>query len=69
VFCLLRRMFGTGEHWKWGTLSTPTQQVVLLLLLLLSPGYLMHTPPCPPRQPTFPSLAPPNPTRTPSPRC
>lgn len=29
VFCLLRRLFGTGEHWRWGALSQPTQEVRL----------------------------------------
>jgi 4-alpha-glucanotransferase len=27
VFCMLRRVFGTGEHWRWGALSQPTQEV------------------------------------------
>jgi 4-alpha-glucanotransferase len=27
VFRVLRRLFGTGEHWRWGALSQPTQEV------------------------------------------
>ena len=27
LFCVLRRIFGTGEHWRWGVLSQPTQEV------------------------------------------
>ena len=27
VFCMLRRVFGTGEHWRWGALSQPIQEV------------------------------------------
>mmetsp|Transcript_13105 Transcript_13105/g.39668 ORF Transcript_13105/g.39668 Transcript_13105/m.39668 type:complete len:1026 (-) Transcript_13105:2008-5085(-) len=26
VFCFLRDLFGSAEHWKWGSLSSPTQQ-------------------------------------------
>ncbi len=27
LFCVLRKLFGTTEHWQWGTLSTPTPEV------------------------------------------
>ena len=27
VFSMLRRVFGTGEHWRWGALSQPTREV------------------------------------------
>lgn len=27
VFIWLRRVFGTGEHWRWGALSQPTREV------------------------------------------
>ena len=27
VFLVLRRVFGTCEHWRWGALSHPTQEV------------------------------------------
>lgn len=30
VFCFLRDLFGTAEHWKWGAFSTPTPEVLLL---------------------------------------
>ncbi|KAK9857162.1 hypothetical protein WJX84_012023 [Apatococcus fuscideae] len=28
LFCVLRKLFGTTEHWQWGTLSTPTPEMV-----------------------------------------
>ncbi|PSC73748.1 4-alpha-glucanotransferase DPE2 [Micractinium conductrix] len=28
VFIVLRRVFGTGEHWRWGALSQPTQDML-----------------------------------------
>jgi 4-alpha-glucanotransferase len=28
VFIWLRRVFGTGEHWRWGALSQPTREVL-----------------------------------------
>ncbi|KAI3431637.1 hypothetical protein D9Q98_004684 [Chlorella vulgaris] len=28
VFLVLRRLFGTGEHWRWGDLSRPTQEML-----------------------------------------
>lgn len=27
AFCFLRDLFGTAEHWKWGTMAKPTPQV------------------------------------------
>ena len=27
VFCVLRDLFGTSEHWRWGALSKPTPEV------------------------------------------
>lgn len=27
AFCFLRVLFGSAEHWKWGSLSQPSQQV------------------------------------------
>ena len=27
VFCFLRDLFGTAEHWRWGTLAQPTTEV------------------------------------------
>ena len=27
VFCFLRDLFGTAQHWHWGVLSRPTAQV------------------------------------------
>lgn len=27
VFCFLRDLFGTAEHWKWGVFSSPTPEV------------------------------------------
>lgn len=27
MFIWLRRVFGTGEHWRWGALSQPTREV------------------------------------------
>jgi 4-alpha-glucanotransferase len=27
AFCFLRDLFGSAEHWKWGSLSQPSQQV------------------------------------------
>ncbi len=27
AFCFLRDLFGNAEHWHWGSLSRPTQQV------------------------------------------
>lgn len=27
AFCFLRELFGTAEHWKWGSLSHPTLKV------------------------------------------
>ena len=38
VFCVLRGIFGTPEHWRWGALSLPTPEV--------------PTPPPPPVSPT-----------------
>lgn len=35
VFCFLRDLFGTAEHWNWGAFSTPTQKVRFLLMCLL----------------------------------
>ena len=28
MFIVLRRVFGTGEHWRWGALSQPTQDML-----------------------------------------
>lgn len=28
VFCFLRDLFGTAEHWNWGAFSTPTQKML-----------------------------------------
>ena len=28
AFCFLRDLFGSAEHWKWGSLSRPSQQVL-----------------------------------------
>ena len=28
VFCFLRDLFGTAEHWKWGVFSKPTPEVL-----------------------------------------
>lgn len=33
LFCVLRKLFGTTEHWRWGTLSTPTPDVRLPIIL------------------------------------
>ena len=33
LFCVLRKLFGTTEHWRWGTLSTPTPDVRLPIAL------------------------------------
>lgn len=27
AFCFLRDLFGTAEHWRWGTMSKPTPEV------------------------------------------
>jgi hypothetical protein len=27
VFCFLRDLFGTAEHWHWGVLARPTPEV------------------------------------------
>ena len=27
AFCFLRDLFGTAKHWKWGSLSHPSQKV------------------------------------------
>ena len=27
VFCFLRDLFGTAEHWRWGALGEPTDEV------------------------------------------
>jgi 4-alpha-glucanotransferase len=27
VFCVLRDLFGTAQHWTWGALASPTPQV------------------------------------------
>lgn len=40
VFCMLRKVFGSGEHWNWGSLSRPTQEV---LDRLSSPSQEWHT--------------------------
>lgn len=32
LFCVLRKLFGTTEHWRWGTLSTPTPDVRLTII-------------------------------------
>lgn len=34
AFCFLRDLFGTAEHWRWGTMSTPTQQVCVRTFVL-----------------------------------
>ncbi|KAK9847329.1 hypothetical protein WJX84_006047 [Apatococcus fuscideae] len=31
LFCVLRKLFGTTEHWRWGTLSTPTPDMIARL--------------------------------------
>ena len=31
VFCFLRDLFGTAEHWTWGALVTPTPEVLGLM--------------------------------------
>ena len=36
AFCFLRDLFGSAEHWKWGSLSHPTQQACLLMFWLLT---------------------------------
>jgi 4-alpha-glucanotransferase len=27
IFCFLRDLFGTAEHWHWGVLARPTPEV------------------------------------------
>ena len=39
VFCLLRQVFGTSEHWKWGLLSCPD---MVEIERLSSPGNEWH---------------------------
>lgn len=28
AFCFLRDLFGTAEHWRWGVMATPSQQLL-----------------------------------------
>eukprot|EP00879_Flechtneria_rotunda_P016824 GHRR01017609.1.p1 GENE.GHRR01017609.1~~GHRR01017609.1.p1 ORF type:complete len:841 (+),score=284.87 GHRR01017609.1:629-3151(+) len=39
AFCFLRDLFGTAEHWNWGVMATPTQE---LLERLTSPEQEWH---------------------------
>lgn len=31
AFCLLRDLFGTAEHWRWGALATATPELIARL--------------------------------------
>jgi hypothetical protein len=35
AFCFLRDLFGTAEHWRWGTMSKPTPEVCSTLCVRL----------------------------------
>lgn len=35
AFCFLRDLFGTAEHWRWGTMSKPTPEVCCYAVLCL----------------------------------
>ncbi|KAI8466522.1 MAG: cytosolic 4-alpha-glucanotransferase [Monoraphidium minutum] len=39
AFCFLRDLFGTAEHWRWGAMAAPTQE---LLERLTGPGQEWH---------------------------
>ena len=46
AFCFLRDLFGSAEHWKWGSLSQPSQQVCSEIVVLAAQLKLMlHTTP------------------------
>lgn len=34
IFCYLRDLFGTAEHWRWGALAAPTPEVCAAWIML-----------------------------------
>lgn len=42
AFCFLRDLFGTAEHWKWGTMAKPTPQVWIVPQQQLICGILLQ---------------------------
>ncbi|CAG9464665.1 unnamed protein product [Pedinophyceae sp. YPF-701] len=39
AFCLLKELFGTAEHWKWGELAKPSAEVINRLTASDTPHY------------------------------